>query len=56
MIERIEGSPEFADAEIERRRDAGHSAAYLFAARSDKEFERKRKVRPLLPQDSASAR
>jgi hypothetical protein len=56
MIERIEGSPEFADAEIGRRRDAGHSSAYLFAARNDKEFERKRKVRPLLSHDSASAR
>jgi hypothetical protein len=56
MIERIEGSPEFADAEIGRRRDAGHSSAYLFAARTDKEFERKRKVRPLLSHDSASAR
>lgn len=54
MIERIEGSPEFADAEIGRRRDSGHSSAYLFAARSDKEFERKRKVRPLLPRESAS--
>ena len=54
MIERIEGSPEFADAEIERRRDAGHSAAYLFAARTDKEFEQKRNVRPLLPRRSAS--
>lgn len=55
MIERIEGSPEFADAEIERRREAGHSSAYLFAARNEKEFERKRKVRPLLPHESASA-
>jgi hypothetical protein len=35
MIERIEGSPEFADAEIKRRRDAGHSSAYLFAAKTD---------------------
>ena len=56
MIERIEGSPEFANAEIDRRRDAGHSSAYLFAAQSDKEFERKRRVRPLLPCQSASAK
>jgi hypothetical protein len=55
MIERIEGSPEFADVEIQRRRNSGHSAAYLFAARTDKEFERKRKVRPLQPRESASA-
>jgi hypothetical protein len=55
MIEKLEGSPEFADAEIEHRRNAGHSSAYLFAAISDKEFERKRKVRPLVPGRSASA-
>ena len=55
MIERIEGSPEFAEAEIERRRDDGHSSAYLFDARSDDEFERKRSVRPLLPRQSALA-
>jgi len=56
MIERIEGSPEFADAEIKRRREAGHSSAYLFAALTDKEFERKRKRRPLVPRESASAK
>ena len=55
MIERIEGSPEFADAEIERRREAGHSSAYLFAARTETEFERKRNVRPLVPRKGASA-
>lgn len=54
MIERIEGPPEFADAEITRRREEGHSSAYLFAARTDEEFERKRMVRPLLPRRSAS--
>jgi hypothetical protein len=54
MIEKIEGSAEFADAEIERRRESGHSSAYLFAARSDREFERKRKVRPLRPRESAA--
>ena len=56
MIERVEGSAAFADAEIERRRDDGHSSAYLFVAASDKEFERKRRVRPLRPRKSASAR
>jgi hypothetical protein len=56
MIERIEGSAEFADAEIERRREDGHSSAYLFAARNDREFERNRKVRPLQPRNSASAK
>ena len=55
MIERIEGSPAFADAEIERRREAGHSSAYLFAAHSENEFERKRRVRPLLPHPRSSA-
>ena len=53
MIEKIEGSPEFADAEIERRRKDGHSAAYLFAAHNDNEFERKRMVRPLQPRERA---
>jgi hypothetical protein len=48
MIERIEGSPELAVAEIERRREDGHSSSYLFAASSEKAFERKRNVRPLL--------
>jgi hypothetical protein len=52
MIERIEGSPEFADAEIRKRRKEGHSSAYLFAARTDEEFEQKRMTRPLLPRSS----
>ena len=56
MIEKIEGSPAFARAEILQRRKAGHSSAYLFAARTDQEFERKRMVRPLLPHQNASAR
>jgi hypothetical protein len=55
MIERIEGSPEYADAEIARRRNEGHSSAYLFAANNEEEFERKRKVRPLLPRERASS-
>ena len=54
MIERIEGTAAYADAEIERRRDAGHSSAYLFAANNEEEFERKRKVRPMLPRERAS--
>lgn len=56
MIEKIEGSPEFADAEIQERRKRGYSSEYLFAARTDKEFERKRNVRPLLRRDSALGR
>ena len=55
MIERIEGSPEFANAEITKRRQEGHSSAYLFAARNDEEFEQKRMARPLLPRRSASS-
>jgi hypothetical protein len=55
MIEKIEGSLQFAEAEIERRRDDGHSSAYLFAARNVNEFERKRNVRPLVPRQGASA-
>ena len=53
MIERVEGSPEFAEAEIGRRLEMGHSSAYLFAARTDQEFERKRKIRPLVPHERA---
>jgi hypothetical protein len=56
MIERIEGSPEFADAEIVQRRNEGHTSAYLFGARSDDEFEKKRSVRPLVPRKGVSAR
>jgi hypothetical protein len=56
MIERIEGDAEFADAAIDQRRAEGHSSAYLFAAYSDKDFERKRKVRPLRSRESASRR
>jgi len=55
MVERIEGSPEFADAEIGRR-EQGYTSVYLFAATSEGEFERKRKVRPLLPHESATGR
>jgi hypothetical protein len=55
MIERVEGSPEVADAAIAQRREDGHSSAYLFAAGSDREFERRRKIRPLHPRNSATA-
>jgi hypothetical protein len=41
MIETIEGRPQFADAEVEERRKAGHASEYLFAARSQEEFEKK---------------
>jgi hypothetical protein len=44
MIERIEGRPELADAAVENQRKAGHVSEYLFAAKSEQDFERKRKV------------
>ena len=44
MIERIEGKPELADAAVWKQRKAGHVSEYLFAARSEQEFERKRNV------------
>ena len=43
VIERIEGRPEFAEAEIEKRRKAGHASEYLFAARTEEEFEQEAK-------------
>ena len=42
MIERIEGSPEFAEAVVKEQRKAGHASEYLFAARSEQAFEHKR--------------
>jgi hypothetical protein len=48
MVEKIEGSAELAHAEIEKRREDGHSSSYLFAASSEKAYERKRNVRPLI--------
>lgn len=42
VIERIEGRPEFAEAEIEKRRKAGHGSEYLFAARNEEESEEKK--------------
>ena len=41
MIERIEGNPEFANAEVVRLRAEGHAAEYLFAARSNDDFHQK---------------
>jgi hypothetical protein len=56
MIERIDGRPELADAAVEKQREFGHVSEYLFAARSEQEFERKRKVSlALLPGQCASA-
>jgi len=54
MIEKLEGTPEYADAEIQRRQNAGHSSVYLFAAANDEDFERKRQLRPLRPRKSAA--
>ena len=48
MIEKIEGRPELAEAAVCRQRKAGHLSEYLFAAKSEQEFERKRKVSPQL--------
>jgi hypothetical protein len=44
MIERIDGRPQYADAEITKHRKAGHSSEYLFAARNEQEFERKKQA------------
>jgi hypothetical protein len=44
VIQRIEGSPRFAEAKIQRHRKSGHSSAYLFAAKSEEEFKRKELV------------
>ena len=55
MIERIEGNPELADAAVWKQRKAGHRSEYLFAARSEQEFERKRTLSPLLQRQCASA-
>jgi hypothetical protein len=41
MIERIEGSPDFANAEVVRLRAEGHTAEYLFGARSEEDFRQK---------------
>jgi hypothetical protein len=38
MIKRIEGNPDFANAEVVRLRAKGHAAEYLFGARSDEDF------------------
>ncbi len=56
-IERIEGRPDSADAAVEKQRKAGHVSEYLFAARTEQEFERKIRVSlALLPRQCASAR
>ena len=41
VIERIEGNPEFADAEVVRLRGEGHAAEYLFGARTEGDFRQK---------------
>jgi len=56
VIERIEGSPEFAEAEVLRSRNAGHTSGYLFGARNNEEFERKKLASPLFPHERASHR
>ena len=44
MIERIEGDPEFANAEVVRLREEGHAAEYLFGARTDDDFRQKERT------------
>lgn len=41
MIKRIEGNPDFANAEVVRLRAKGHAAEYLFGARSNEDFHQK---------------
>jgi hypothetical protein len=55
IIERIEGTPELAEAAVWKQRKAGHRSEYLFAARTELEFERKRALSPLLQRQCASA-
>jgi hypothetical protein len=56
MIERIDGRPQLADAAVKNQRKAGHVSEYLFAARSEQDFERKSEVSlALLPRQGASA-
>jgi hypothetical protein len=45
LIERIDGKAELAETAVEKQREAGHVSEYLFAARSEQEFEQKRKNR-----------
>jgi hypothetical protein len=35
------GKPDLADAEVLKQRKAGHLSEYLFAARSEEEFQKK---------------
>ena len=55
LIERIEGKAEFAETAVEKQRESGHVSEYLFAARTEQEFERKRTLSPLLQRQCASA-
>jgi len=43
LVERIEGKAELAETAVEKQRESGHVSEYLFAARSEQEFEQKRK-------------
>ena len=44
MIERIDGRSQDVEPEIKKRRKASHVSAYLFAARNEQEFERKKQA------------
>jgi hypothetical protein len=57
VIERIEGTPDVADAEVLKQRKARHVSGYLFAARSEEEVEQKKKnkiqcSRPVYPNNT----
>lgn len=41
MVEKIQGNPEFANAEVVRLRAAGRTAEYVFGARTEDEFHQK---------------
>jgi hypothetical protein len=43
VIEKIEGTPDVAEAEVLKQRKAGRVSEYLFAAKSEEEFEQKKK-------------
>ena len=61
IIERIEGGPEFAESVVENWRKAGHVSEYLFAARTEEEFEQKKQdeihsARPVYPNNMRERR
>lgn len=54
LIERIYGTPDLAEAKVLKLRKAGHTSEYLFATRTEEEFELKKQkerqsTRPVNP-------